>query len=101
RGRHLLMDVDIHSARNLRNLLLQLLGYTIVFRLVAAYYLHVNGRSQPEIQDLVGNVGGGKEECLIGKFINKGCPQLAHIALGGMMVLLEGDQDVPIAGSNG
>ena len=49
RGRYLLMNVDIHGARNLRNLLLQFLGHLIVFRLVAAYDLHINRRSQPKI----------------------------------------------------
>src|SRR5205807_7784318 len=94
------MNVYIHSARNLRDLLLQFLGDTIVFRLVAAYYLHVNGSGQPEIQDLVGDVGGGKEKRLIGEFFRKGRSQLAHVAPSGMVVLPERDQDVPIAGSN-
>jgi len=97
---HLLVDVDVDSAGNLRDLFGELGGEVEVGGFVAGD-LEVDGSGQTEVENLVGDVGRGEEEVAVGELLLEVVAQDACVTLGVFAAGLEGDEDVAIAVGDG
>ena len=76
----------------------QLARDLVIGRDVAAHHLHVDGRGQPEVENLVGDVGGLEEEGDIRKLSVEPFAQPVGILRRGAVVFrLERNQDVAVA----
>ena len=58
--------------------------------------LDVDGRGQAEVEHLRRDVRREEEEGLIGELLGERRPHLAHVLLGGEMVLLQSDEDLAV-----
>ena len=79
----------------------QLLRHAQVGRAVAADGPHVDLRRQSEVEDLGDHVGGLKIERHFRKCGRQHLAQLAHVAGGRRVALLEGHQDHAVVRANG
>src|SRR5581483_3281126 len=96
------MDVDVGGAGNAGDLPLELLRDLVVSGGVAADYLHVDGRGKAEVQNLVGDVGGFKEEGHIREALMQALAELIEIEGGGAVLFgIQGNEDVAIGGADG
>ncbi len=96
-----LMHVDIDRAGNSGYAFAKAAGDLVVAGIVALY-LHVNGRGQPEVEDLRHHVGWLEEEGEVGKLLLQLLPHLLHVLFGGTMMLrVECDQHLAIGAADG
>ena len=94
-----LVNVDVGGAGDTRDLLADLPRDLVIAGRVAADHLHVDGRGQAEVQNLVGDVGGFEEERHVGKPLVQALAQLIGVSRGGPVFFrIQRDQDVAIAG---
>ena len=74
----------------------------VIGRGVAAHHLHIDGRGQAEIQNLVGDVGGFEEKDHVGKPFVEALAQAVGVLGGGAVVLcFQRNQDVAVADAEG
>lgn len=67
---------------------------------IPANHLQVDGSGQAEVQDLIGNVGGLEEESRVREFLAQTIAQFDGVIRGGAVVVgLEGNQNIAVAGS--
>ena len=72
----------------------------LVIARIAAHHLQIDRRGQAEVQDLVGDIGRLEEKRDLRKFLVQVLAQLDGVLGGGAMVVgLERDQDIAVAGS--
>ena len=62
---HLLVNVNVHRAGNNRHLALDVLRDPVTGDRIARNHLHIDRRGNAEIQNLVRDIGGLKEEDFI------------------------------------
>src|SRR5205814_653059 len=74
-----LLNAQIHRARNVANLLQQVVGKLPVALQVIADNLHINGRGQTEVQNLAHDVGWKKCKRDTRKFIRQLDAQIVHV----------------------
>jgi hypothetical protein len=101
-GMHLLVDMDVDSAGHDSHCALDLLGKTISGDRIAGHDLHINGRGDAEIQDLIRHVGGLKEKDFVREALPESTPQHAlDLHRGTVAFLIEGDQDFAVGRADG
>ena len=64
-------------------------------------HTHVDRSRLPEVQHLIDDVGGLKEELAIRKPLGQFAPQVGHVSGGWRVILVQGDQHLAVHGSHG
>ena len=97
-----LVNVYVNSAANPGNLIAQLLGNGQVLLGVQLRPddLHVDRRRQAEVQHLRGDVRRLKPKAQFGKLPRQLLPEAGDVAGGGMVILLEIDENLPVGRRN-
>src|SRR5580704_1950618 len=95
------MDMHVRGAGDLSNARLQLPGDLVIRLCIAAGYLHIDWRRQTEIQNLISNVGGFKEEHYFRKFFVQTLAESLGIDFTGLVLGCERNQNVAVARSDG
>ena len=99
---HLLVDVNIDGAGNHGDFALNFLGDPVAGGGIAGDNLNVDGSGKAEIQDLVGDVGGLKEEDFVGKALPEHAADGALGFFGGAVFFgIKGDEDLAIGRADG
>ncbi len=96
----LLVNMDVDRSRNGGDACEDALGDGIVL-LGAAGNLNIDRRRQTEVEDLIGDVGRGKEEGASGEFGGEIVAQQAHVFGGVALAGIERDKDVSIGIGDG
>ena len=93
--------MHIRRAGNAGNLFRQLLRDFIIRCGVAPGHLHVDGRRQAEIQNLIGDIGRFEKHHQIGESFVQPLAELLGIDLSGGVLRLQGNQDFAVAHADG
>src|SRR4029077_13978859 len=96
-----LVNVNIGGSGNMRNPVRELAGYLVVRARVSPDYLQIDGRRNPEVQDLGGDIGRLEEKGRVGESLAESFPELHLIIAGRAVVLLERNQDFAVGAGDG
>src|SRR5258706_4230408 len=95
-----LLHVRVGDAGDLTEFGEDFVGYAAIPFRVRAFNLDVYRSGKAEIKDLGGDVGGEKIKSGAGKLRGQLFAELAHVGGGGVMIFVQRDEDVRIAGAN-
>jgi hypothetical protein len=95
------MDMDVDGSGNFADFAGQQRRLLETRVHVGAEDLHVHGGGLAEIEDLGHDVGGLEEEFDAGEFFGKLAAEFLDIAVGGLVALLERDQDFAVERPDG
>src|SRR5580700_11456024 len=88
--------MNVGRSRDSRNPLRELPGDLIVRARISPHYLQIDGRRNPEVQDLRGDIGRLEEKGRIGEPLAQSFPEAYLIFAGRTVVLLERNQDFAV-----
>ena len=82
-----LLNVNVHGAGNMADLVGQFLGDQVIALLICAGNFHIDGRGHAKIQNLRDDVRGLEEELHTGKFLWKFFAQISDVSAGRVLAI--------------